>query len=688
MYGWHHKSTPLHLVFEAHSLPIYVEIDDNDMAVDDIKELKDLAKAIKKQHVLPLKSEVNFSLDGPAKTEIEFVSTVEPPDYQAFQGHMSGYAFSEPQQQKLYTLILHGVVQFDYTKPLWDQLVEAGVVVPIAAPTEAKVFTFKNISNHTLNVCGIELGPGEVWKWHSIDQHAEKWHEIQTYIKGGVLQAFDNDHADLFDDAKSIAMIGTAGGDNPPVEIKSIEDFKEHFGGFDAAVPLASAVAAITEDGAVNQLLAIESESGVVKSMPNPLAADEDWFIDKDGNKVPEDVPDTQLAAAQAVGLVSNSGKQWVTYQGQKMLAGAVKPKSMGGEKLQSQEEKAKAAKPKAYASDKKAPRPALWDGTLPADFKVMAANQHADIVQSKVQALNGPHIKKAMPKQMKKLGKSFHLNDLLGKVKMPPADLDFGEPEPGDYKRTFVISDVHGCLTELQALLERIGYQHGSDRLIFVGDLLDRGPNPLGVFRLVFGLGAEVVLGNHEEKYLRYWKHELKIKAAGLDAANMKNPVVSVTNSLEKMMMYSQLTTEDLMHIASFPTSIHIGTFDGDDFTVVHAGFEPGRHQDFQRDDKVIRVRYVDQEGMYLSGTPGKIPPGGVRWTKLWKGPHHVIYGHAVRNLVMPTVEGEKYQTIGIDTGCVMGGHLTAFELPARRFHMVRAQKKYSKVMLDNADG
>jgi hypothetical protein len=292
---------------------------------------------------------------------------------------------------------------------------------------------------------------------------------------------------------------------------------------------------------------------------------------------------------------------------------------------------------------------------------------------------------KKAKAKHQAKkeaLGKSVHLNALLGKVVMPKSvlDLDDGEDD-GDYKRTFVIGDVHGCLDELQDLLERIGYVHGSDRLVFVGDLIDRGPNPLGVFRLVFGLGSEVVLGNHEEKYLRFWKHELQSKKTG-KPHNMSLPA-------DKLAFFGQLDTEDLMHMASFPTSVHVGTFEGENFTAVHAGFEPGRHPDFQRDTKIIRVRYVDAEGMYLSGTPGAIPSGGVRWTKLWKGPHHVVYGHAVRDLVMPVVEngGGAATTIGIDTGCVYGGHLTAFELPARRFHMVRARKTYRKPMMDNAD-
>ena len=71
--------------------------------------------------------------------------------------------------------------------------------------------------------------------------------------------------------------------------------------------------------------------------------------------------------------------------------------------------------------------------------------------------------------------------------------------------RRTFVVGDIHGCLDDLYNLLEHARFREGHDRLVLVGDLVDRGPNSAGVLRFARKLRATVVLGNHEAAGLRH---------------------------------------------------------------------------------------------------------------------------------------------------------------------------------------
>ncbi|MDQ2645633.1 MAG: metallophosphoesterase, partial [Myxococcota bacterium] len=66
----------------------------------------------------------------------------------------------------------------------------------------------------------------------------------------------------------------------------------------------------------------------------------------------------------------------------------------------------------------------------------------------------------------------------------------------------TILIGDVHGCAAELSELLERLGPRQG-DQVVFVGDLVARGPDSPGVLRLIRELGGRAVRGNHEERLL-----------------------------------------------------------------------------------------------------------------------------------------------------------------------------------------
>lgn len=230
--------------------------------------------------------------------------------------------------------------------------------------------------------------------------------------------------------------------------------------------------------------------------------------------------------------------------------------------------------------------------------------------------------------------------------------------------RRTIVVGDVHGCLDELDELLKTAELDTAKDRLVFLGDLLDRGPDPVGVVRRARELGAECVLGNHEEKHLRFAMHEERRRGD----RHHRNPV---RFDPRRAAEHAALSHDDLGWIASLPRTLSLGS----GWVAVHAGFVPGRRVTAQPPDWIIRLRYVDHEGnpvARLRGDGGE--PGVRRWAEAWTGPEHVVYGHHPQSLSEPRHDAPApgVRCLGIDTGCVYGGRLTAFVLPDERIVQV----------------
>ena len=101
-----------------------------------------------------------------------------------------------------------------------------------------------------------------------------------------------------------------------------------------------------------------------------------------------------------------------------------------------------------------------------------------------------------------------------------------------------------------------------------------------------------------------------------------------------------------------------------------VHGGFLPSEPWQRQTAEVVTRVQVIDKDGR-----PRKRAdmPDAPAWADLWGGPPFVVYGHTPR----PEVYKLKW-SIGIDTGCVIGGYLTAYILPERRLIQVKARQRY----------
>jgi len=227
---------------------------------------------------------------------------------------------------------------------------------------------------------------------------------------------------------------------------------------------------------------------------------------------------------------------------------------------------------------------------------------------------------------------------------------------------RTIVIGDVHGCLEELEELMDKVNYQRGQDEIVFVGDLMDRGPDPVGVVHYVRQMQANnpdvvCVQGNHEEKHVRWARHEKKRIGTG-----KKNPMSPFDE--KKLREHNALRFDDLQWMEKLPTMHEITP----GWVVVHGGMEAGRHILDQIDKSIIRCRYVDPRTGYMisADDPYAVPEGAVHWGEAWPGPENVIYGHFCERLGEVMIRGKatekgQFAVYGIDTGCCFGGSLTA---------------------------
>lgn len=241
--------------------------------------------------------------------------------------------------------------------------------------------------------------------------------------------------------------------------------------------------------------------------------------------------------------------------------------------------------------------------------------------------------------------------------------------------ERTICIGDVHGCIDELRELLAKLRLGP-YDRVVFLGDLIDRGLDPVGVVRLIRALGrrASCVLGNHDEKALRWRLREEQRLLTG--RPNKMEPPTP-----ERRVEWEALSPADLAWLGTLPITIDLGN----NWIAVHGGFEWKRPLATQKKDRAIRCRFVDQLTGEMRNQDGKSdpwvkPPGTDDWAERWTETS-VVYGHAVHSLSKPRVDRHpSTECWGIDTGCVFGGMLTALVLPTKEIVQVRAERQYAK--------
>jgi serine/threonine protein phosphatase 1 len=214
---------------------------------------------------------------------------------------------------------------------------------------------------------------------------------------------------------------------------------------------------------------------------------------------------------------------------------------------------------------------------------------------------------------------------------------------------RLIAIGDIHGCHLEFAELLARVAPGR-DDRLILLGDLVNRGPDSNKVIDLARDHKAVSLLGNHELRLLKY-------RRTG-DRKFLKE------SDLET---HERLRAEHWSFLEAMPL-----TFEERELNTVfvHGGFLPGEPWQKQPAEVVTRIQVIDRDGRPAKrADKPECPP----WADLWSGPPFVVYGHTPR----PEIYKLKW-SLGIDTGCVMGGHLTAYILPEKRFLQVKARQRY----------
>jgi protein phosphatase len=232
------------------------------------------------------------------------------------------------------------------------------------------------------------------------------------------------------------------------------------------------------------------------------------------------------------------------------------------------------------------------------------------------------------------------------------------------------IIGDVHGCLDELVELLERLGYEVGASgdgfrveppdgrRAVFLGDLVDRGPETPDVLRLVMGMvesgAALCVPGNHDAKLVR--------------ALRKKNVQLKygLAETMERLEKESPEFRDEASSFLDRLVSHYV--LDGGDLVVAHAGLKEkfqGRASGRVRDFALFGETTGETDEFGL--------PVRFDWASEYRGKANVVYGHT------PVPEPEWVnRTINIDTGCAFGGALTALRYPERDLVSVPAHRTY----------
>lgn len=189
---------------------------------------------------------------------------------------------------------------------------------------------------------------------------------------------------------------------------------------------------------------------------------------------------------------------------------------------------------------------------------------------------------------------------------------------------RRIFVGDIQGCLKQLEELLVAVDFAAGVDRLVPVGDMVNKGPDSDGVLDLCMQVQAEPVLGNHDLHWLA--KDRCDARHQPWLAAQ---PIVRIFDDL---------------------IAVHAGLHPSWDEAKLGALTEEEVHY-------AVNVRYCDASGEQPDADWPPPGPPFAPWDTFYKGQKRVVFGHWARRRLV-----QRPNCIGLDTGCVYGGKLTAW--------------------------
>lgn len=205
---------------------------------------------------------------------------------------------------------------------------------------------------------------------------------------------------------------------------------------------------------------------------------------------------------------------------------------------------------------------------------------------------------------------------------------------------RLIIYGDIHGCYNEFISLRKQINIGD-CDTEICVGDIITKGKKSIDVLRYVNNNNIKSVLGNHEDKIIRYLKHQKSLK---------KNPIVL---NQDEQNIVNELNSSDIDYLNNMPLFIKLNNI-----TIVHGGLSNRDNLEKLSNNtksKILRIRYLDKNNNFISY--GKEDSQSIFWADIYDGNQgFVVYGHQKFN----EIKTNKY-ALGIDTGCAYGGKLTA---------------------------